>query len=79
MDKSNHTITVPREYLEMLENFFNKNSGEGNNSKLMIRNTGLGQRVFLETEVIPDYVFRDIDALYVIDKDGVEQAVFRKL
>jgi hypothetical protein len=75
MDKSNHRITVDREYLEILEKFYENNQNE-NNTKLSVRNA-LGFPTFF-LQLHPDtHIQRDIQSLYIIDKDGRELAFFR--
>lgn len=80
MDKSNHTITVPREYLEMLEGFYEANKDSGFNiygkhvtHLLPYSVNPLSQRediLFLNWNEITDKLY---DKIIVVDSDGSEK------
>jgi hypothetical protein len=81
MDKSKHMVTVPREYLEKLEDFFelHKSSGFnifGNVMRVMHPNEPPEVTMFLDLNEITD---KDYKAIILIDNQGKQKAKFKKV
>lgn len=82
MDKSNHRITVDREYLEELEKFKEKNQTEYN-AKASLKNVGRGfeSRYALFVEVSEGELSNlssVADGVVIVDNEGRELGQFIK-
>lgn len=78
MDKSNHRITVDREYLERLEKFYEENGNTKENIHGIISvNFGFTKTLLLrENKITGD---NDISMVAVIDTSGKELMKFSRL
>jgi hypothetical protein len=77
MDKTLHTVTVPRDYLEELEKFKEENRTDYN-AKISLKNIGRGFETKYATflEVDKELPTEISDSIIVIDKEGRELAQF---
>jgi hypothetical protein len=79
MDKSKHTVAVPRDYLEMLEEFFMERSHSEKNIEGKVMNvsspaTPSGSSPIL---FITDEGFK-VDGVIIVDKSGNEISRFTR-
>lgn len=82
MDKSNHLVTVPRDYLEMLENEFEKNKNFNMNGHVrkVIYPPDSASPISYEvrTLFIQDKDL-NVNNVIVVDNEGKEISKFRKI
>lgn len=78
VEKKKHTMTVPRDYLESLEEFYSKNMANHYNVRGDVRKV---KRIGYEEEktlFIKSEDFNNIDNVIIIDEEGREKAMFSK-
>jgi hypothetical protein len=75
MDKSNHTVTVPREYLEELEKFKEENKTDYN-AKVTMKNIGKGFETKYATFLEVDRSLYISGIIVVVDDEGREIGQF---
>lgn len=76
MDKSNHTVTVPREYLEQLEEFYNKHGMEKAHEENIVGR--LAKYGFSDVLLLKHnkHANPSVDGIVVIDEEGKELRTF---
>jgi hypothetical protein len=85
MDKTYHTVTVPREYLEMLEEFFEVNSKNEKNIHGEIKTINTNHLSFGQLKTLPSYKalfiyedLREVESVICTDSEGREFCRFIK-
>lgn len=79
MDKSKHTVTVPREYIEKLEGFFEAHKEAEHNIFGKIFRTSLSNNktaLFLDENEITS---KDFSEIIIIDEKGSQKLLFKKI